>query len=149
MKSRVRCMKRKGEFLLNTCKSVIKILSYITVRTTESEIGLSPSSKFFCYFRLLQSHRSNVSKELNRLRFHWGTRTAREEEDMDNIGAVERDGDEGEVVVDWDSLPDDLGWRRFNRTKQFASSFGLKNGLRFHFDSETCLSKLSIFIFLV
>ena len=47
--------------------------------------------------------------ELNRLRFHWGTRTAREEEDMDNIGAVERDGDEGEVVVDWDSLPDDLG----------------------------------------
>ena len=70
------------------------------------------------YFRLLQSHRTNVSKELNRLRFHWGTRTAREEEDMDNIGAVERDGDEGEVVVDWDSLPDDLGWRRFNRRKK-------------------------------
>ena len=59
------------------------------------------------YFRLLQSHRTNVSKELNRLRFHWGTRTAREEEDSDNIGAVERDGDEGDVV-DWDSLPDDL-----------------------------------------
>ena len=50
--------------------------------------------------RLLQSHRSSVSRELNRLRFHWGTRTAREERDSDNIGAVERDGDE--EVVDWD-----------------------------------------------
>ena len=60
---------------------------------------MSPSSKFFCYFRLLQSHRSNVSKELNRLRFHWGTRTAREEEESRNIGAVERDGDEEVVLV--------------------------------------------------
>ena len=50
--------------------------------------------------RLLQSHRSSVSRELNRLRFHWGTRTAREERDSDNIGAVERDGDD--EVVDWD-----------------------------------------------
>ena len=41
-----------------------------------------------------------MSRELNRLRFHWGTRTAREEEDSDNIGAVERDGDD--EVVDWD-----------------------------------------------
>ena len=80
--------------------------------------------------RLLQSHRVSVSRELNRLRFHWGTRTAREEEESRNIGAVERDGDEEVVVavavgksagkvakplllssakvVDWDSLPDDL-----------------------------------------
>ena len=35
--------------------------------------------------RLLQSHRSNVSRELNRLRFHWGTRTAREEQGLNQI----------------------------------------------------------------
>ena len=29
--------------------------------------------------------------------------------------------------------------RQFN-SKKFALSFGLKNGLRFHFDSETCLN---------
>ena len=38
--------------------------------------------------------------------------------------------------------------RRFNR-KQFGLSFGLKNGLRFHFDSETCLNYPFLNIFLV
>ena len=38
--------------------------------------------------------------------------------------------------------------RRFNR-KHFGLSFGLKNGLRFHFDSEACLKYPFLNIFLV
>ena len=38
--------------------------------------------------------------------------------------------------------------RRFNR-KHFGLSFGLKNGLRFRFDSETCLNYPILNIFLV
>ena len=38
--------------------------------------------------------------------------------------------------------------RRFNR-KTFGLSFGLKNGLRFHFDSETCLNSLFLNTFSV
>ena len=38
--------------------------------------------------------------------------------------------------------------RQFNRNF-FGLSFGLKNGLRFHFDSETCLNYPFLNIFLV
>ena len=38
--------------------------------------------------------------------------------------------------------------RQFNR-KHFGLSFGSKNGLRFHFDSETCLNYPFLNIFLV
>ena len=38
--------------------------------------------------------------------------------------------------------------RRFDR-KKFGLSFGLKNGLRFHFDSMTCLNYQFLNFFLV
>ena len=38
--------------------------------------------------------------------------------------------------------------RQFNR-KTFGLSFGLKNGLRFHFDSKKCLNNPFLKIFLV
>ena len=36
-----------------------------------------------------------------------------------------------------------------NSIKKFGLSFGMKNGLRFHFDSETCLNYLFLNIFVV
>ena len=70
------------------------------------------------------------------------------------IGGHERGGHETKgsvVVLDPSTMaPPPLvsSGRRFNRNI-FGLSFGLKNGLRFHFDSETCLNYPFLKIFLV
>ena len=56
---------------------------------------------------------------------------------------------EGEVPVLLGDVHDADGpVRQFNK-QNFGLSFGLKNGLRFHFDSETCLTYPFFNIFLV